>query len=300
MSIAWSGIVLLVLLLPGFLFFIGLYFPEKFTREVVERSPLGQLAGTVLIAFVVHGLLLIANGWLCGSLLPCINLHEVLAAIALDTSKTPLAVAEVAATLSADRCWIFAYVIMASAGGLLLGWGTGSLVVSGALRVLVQHRWVYDLKVEDGDVLTVAYVLSRVQHGQRHVLYRGFLKAFGLQKDGRFSYLILTGVVRYYLNLEDAKPVTSHPEDWIVIGEAIDGDRHLPPGSRPGRRRDRSYFVIDGADIANVIFDRYAFPFGSAANLDAIIAAAEQAKAASDQAAVEDDLSTDVVRRGES
>ncbi|MBK7715526.1 MAG: hypothetical protein IPI38_08890 [Gemmatimonadetes bacterium] len=66
-----------------------------------------------------------------------------------------------------------------------------------------------------------------------------------------------------------------------------------------GRRRDRSYFVIDGADVANVIFDRYAFPFSNAANLDAIIAAAEQAKAATDQAAVEDDLSTDVVRRGE-
>ena len=38
MSIAWSGIVLLVLLLPGFLFFVGLYFPEKVTRE---REALG-------------------------------------------------------------------------------------------------------------------------------------------------------------------------------------------------------------------------------------------------------------------
>lgn len=56
MSIAWGSLVLLVVLLPGVLFFVGIYWPEQFTRESEPRSPLGQLAGALLVAFVVHGL----------------------------------------------------------------------------------------------------------------------------------------------------------------------------------------------------------------------------------------------------
>lgn len=276
MSIAWSGIVLLVLLLPGFLFFIGLYFPEKFTREVVERSPLGQLAGSVLIAFVVHGVLYLLNAGLCGARLPCIDLTRVLDAIALDSAKNPDAIPSVAASLSSFPGWIFFYVLLASTLGVLAGWGTGTLVVKGPLRVLVQHRWVYDLKVDDGDVLTVAYVLSRVSHEKNHLLYRGFLKAFGLQKDGRFSYLILTNVVRYYMCLEEGKPVTTTSDKWIVIGETSGHGDAVHPGPSHGRRRDRSYFNIDGSDIANVIFDRYEFPFENAKKAEAIISRAEK------------------------
>ena len=154
MSIAWSGVVLLVLLLPGFLFFVGLYFPEKFTREVVERSPLAQLAGTVLIAFLVHGALFLFNRLACGGLLPCIDLGEVLGVISLDGAKSPDAVRMVARALSDDPGWIFGYMLVASAMGTGLGWFTGMQVVLGPFRFLAQHRWVYDLPLE-GDVMAM-------------------------------------------------------------------------------------------------------------------------------------------------
>lgn len=269
MSIAWSGVVLLVLLLPGFLFFVGLTFPEKFTREAVERSALGQLAGTVLIALLVHAALFLTNQYYCGAHVPCISTRELLAAISLDSSKTPDVLDEVSATLAADGFWILSYFILASGLGTLAGYATGTLIVTGRLRFLAQHRWIYDLKVDDTDVLVVAYILSNVAHEGRHVVYRGFLKAFGLQRDGRFSYLVLSNVVRYYLTLESGGPATSPPADWHVIGATID-DENQPLSLTGGGRRqvDRSYLVIEGEDVANVIFDRYAFPFsGSTSEL---------------------------------
>lgn len=277
MSIAWSGIVLLVLLLPGFLFFVGLYFPEKFTREAAERSPLGQLAGTVLIAFVVHSSLFLLNSAACGSVIPCIRLDEVLSAIALDSSRGPQVIQSVARSLEEDPVWIFLYVLLAGVLGTAAGWATGLSVVNGRFRFLAQHRWVYDLKVEDQDVLTVAYVLTKVNHQGRHLVYRGFLKAFGLQRDGRFSYLLLTNVVRYYLVLEETAPVTTSPRDWIVVGRGAEYDRELPGTGRPGRKRDLSYFAIEGEDISNVIFDRHVFPFVEDVRaLEGIIARVEQ------------------------
>ena len=69
MSIAWGSLVLLVVLLPGVLFFVGIYWPEQFTRETEVRSPLGQLAGALLVAFLVHGIAYGVLSSLCGSAL---------------------------------------------------------------------------------------------------------------------------------------------------------------------------------------------------------------------------------------
>ena len=52
MSIAWATVVLVVLLLPGFVFFWGFYAPNQVTRETVPGSPLDQLAGVVIFEFL--------------------------------------------------------------------------------------------------------------------------------------------------------------------------------------------------------------------------------------------------------
>lgn len=52
MSIAWATVVLVVLLTPGFAFVWGFYAPHQVTRESVPASPLGQLAGAVVLSFL--------------------------------------------------------------------------------------------------------------------------------------------------------------------------------------------------------------------------------------------------------
>lgn len=258
MSIAWGSLVLLIILLPGVLFFVGQYFPEQFTRETVERSPLGQLAGTLLVAFLVHGLLCGILQSFCGREFPCIDLAALLLTISPAPGNSRI-YQEVADGITANRWWILLYVSLTCAMGLGAGWLTGCLVSSGRLRFLAQHTWIYDLSIGQKDSFTVAYVMTHVKHEERVLLYRGFLKAFGLQQDGRFSYIVLTDAVRYYMHLDPATPRTTDKTAWRLIGETSNRrGSPVPDQQTAGRTRDRSYFVIEGEDIANAVFDRYA------------------------------------------
>ena len=116
MSIAWGSIVILVLLLPGFLFSVGLFAPERFTRETAQRSPLGQLAGVLSISLLVHGLLFLLNRAVCGGWLACIDLNAVLDAIVLEKATGP-APHTVALHLANNAGSIFLYFAISSPRG---------------------------------------------------------------------------------------------------------------------------------------------------------------------------------------
>lgn len=116
-----------------------------------------------------------------------------------------------------------------------------------------------------GDEYTVAYVLTNVRHDERVLMYRGFLKAFGLRQDGRFAYLVLTDVVRYFLFVDGESPHTTAREHWRLIGSSS-GDRAGDPVGHKfaNRRRASTYLVIEGEDVANVVFDRLEFDWDTA------------------------------------
>ena len=99
--------------------------------------------------------------------------------------------------------------------------------------------------------ITIAYALTDISHDQRHLIYRGFLKAFGISKDGKPLYLVLSGAERSYMLLHDPHPATH--AGWRIIGSSSDG---IP--ASPGPRLS-SYLVVSGDHITNVVFDRHAF-----------------------------------------
>ena len=251
MSIAWGSLVLLVVLLPGVLFFVGIYWPEQFTRESEPRSPLGQLAGALLVAFVVHGLAYATLTSACGTWLPCISLKDLFDVVNIDP-KAEGATTAAAAMLREFRWWILLYVVATGAVGTGLGAIYGSLIVSGTIRHFSRHQWIYDLSV---DGLTYAYVLSKVSHDNRIVMYKGFLRAFGLQQDGKFSYIVLSDVTRMYFTLGADAPETSEPARQKVIGASTAGTVTLPSQPAIVRKRTQSLFVIEGEDISNAVFD---------------------------------------------
>jgi hypothetical protein len=248
MTIAWGSLVLLVLLLPGFLFFLGIYWPEKFTRENEQRSPLGHLAAVLLVSVAVQGLGLAITSVICGRLIPCIDIG-----LLLDTlSPTAETRDRVAAMFRENVWWILTYQLATGAAGLVLGAVYSQLTAWGLLRRLVRHRWIYELNTEG---FTYAHVMTHVREGSRILMYKGFLVTFGLQQDGRFSYVVLRDVVRFYMDLLPDGATTSPEKQQKKIGSAA-GNRVDDPAGSAQLRKLHSYFVIEGEDVANAVFDR--------------------------------------------
>lgn len=255
MSIAWGSLVLLILLLPGLLFFVGALLPEKFTRDAEQRSPLGQLGGALLIAFFVHGVYYLALS-LASTFVAWIPRVDVAGfLIVLNASPGPNGgIAETEVMMRAHALAIFLYVLLTCAGGVGLGWAYGWLVSQRGVTHLTKHPWLYDLDTEG---YTYAHVMSNVKEGERVLMYKGFLRWAGLRVDGRFSYLILRDVTRYYMRLEKDAPVTSDPATHKVIGETASQDSD-PKLAKHTRVNAASIFFIEGEDIANAFFQRLA------------------------------------------
>lgn len=251
MSIAWGSLVLLVVLLPGVLFFVGIYLPEQFTRESEPRSPLGQLAGALLIAFAVHGFAYSVLTSLCESRFPCISIQLLLDTINIAPSAGN-ATADIDKAIHDYRWWIFSYVMATAVAGILLGALYGWLIATRRIRGSSRHNWIYSLSV---DGLTYAYVLTNVSFEDRILMYRGFLRAFGLQQDGKFSYIVLTDVARMYMRLAETGSETSGIDIQKVIGASTPGQVILPAEPTKPKKRVQSFFVIEGEDISNAVFD---------------------------------------------
>lgn len=251
MSIAWGSLVLLVVLLPGVLFFVGIYWPEQFTRETEPRSPLGQLAGALLIAFFVHGAAYAVLSSFCGGFFPCISISSLLQTINVDP-KDRNEIRAVGEMMRQFRWWILSYVLGTAGLGIILGALYGYVVAKGKFRGFSRHSWIYSLSV---DGLTYAYVLTNVSFEDRVLMYKGFLRAFGLQQDGRFSYIVLTDVTRMYMKLAPAGSETSGMELQKIIGASSPGQVILPAEPSKPKKRLQSLFVIEGEDVSNAVFD---------------------------------------------
>lgn len=251
MSLAWGSLLLLIVLLPGVLFFVGTYIPEKFTRDAADRSAIGQLAGILLVSLVVHSALFVISPLYC-AFLPCVDVDLLLRALTLDRAEPALAT-RLANNISDQRIWIALYIVVTAGTGALLGWMTGRFVVRGRLAFLVQHRWAYKLSI---DKLTTAWVMTQVREGPRVLMYRGFLRYFHLKRDGTFSYIVLENVRRGYLELTEQGPKASNGGNWPIMGQSLRAQEQQALVAR-GQRYEETLFAIEGEDIANIVFDRY-------------------------------------------
>ena len=167
MSLAWTTVVLLILLLPGFLFFVGLYSPERISRDKVQDSALGRLAGVVLISFLTHSLGFGISSFLCEQVrtIPCISMQYVFAALQLVGAKK-YSLAHLGSVFDSNLHWIFLYVISTAGLGYAAGWTAGQLILQGWLwfRTFARHGWIYDVAGahKDGELIH-AYVLTNIQ-----------------------------------------------------------------------------------------------------------------------------------------
>lgn len=272
MSLAWGSLVLLLLLLPGVLFFVGLYMPENFTRESTERSAIGQLSAVLGVSAIVHTAFVVAN-WLLATYssagapwyyavsfppvrcckVPFVDIEQVTRVIVLEASDKDGSVATVATMLGEYFKWILSYLFFSFASGVALGYAFGRWCVP-RIPGFAPHPWV--LELGQGEDLTVAYVLTHVRHEEKILAYHGFLKTFALKRDGSFAYVVLKDAVRGYMLMSKDAPEVQPLNRWRVIGAAAELVSKRP-AYQDGRRLARRYLHVEGEDVANVVFERY-------------------------------------------
>ncbi|MBC7579841.1 MAG: hypothetical protein H7312_21125 [Tardiphaga sp.] len=59
MSVVWTTVAIILLLLPGGVFFVGLASYERFSREIIRREVVSEVALATMVSIVLHSLCLV-------------------------------------------------------------------------------------------------------------------------------------------------------------------------------------------------------------------------------------------------
>lgn len=251
MTIAWSAVVVIALLLPGFSFLAGYYFPENVTKESSLISPAGQLALVVFISLFMHlGFYWLINNHLCinGTLgTKCISLPHLFSLLNIQAQETSSYFKE---SLNKDVVKIIYYFSACSFFSFILGWTAGYHVGRGILGRFTKHAWAISLNnsrnsyfSKDEELKRVtASILSKIGGDGYLVLYSGVVSDHYIKSDGIISHMVLRYPEKGILNTKSRTPALS------VRMASI-------PSARIGSDVSNSFLVITQAEISNVFFE---------------------------------------------
>ena len=146
------------------------------------------------------------------------------------------------ANLIVDRLFpVSLYILGTAAAGYLAGCVVAWEIVRGFLRFLAKHKWNYEVIQSMRTGIVTAFVMTKTAENDRVLMYKGILAEFYLTLEGTPSYVVLQNCSRYYMKFEGDSPTTTGKHDLF--------------GSSQANRKFWDYLLIDGSNIANVLFD---------------------------------------------
>jgi NADH:ubiquinone oxidoreductase subunit 5 (subunit L)/multisubunit Na+/H+ antiporter MnhA subunit len=223
MSLAWTTILIIALLLPGVFFFIGLSLKERFSREVVRSNAIGEVGLAILVALILH---LLA--------------YAAVTAVGFDLAEFigPLTTHDNAINLhSAVKIVVRGSIYTIIMGVIGFGIGLGAA----SLPVFARHKWITTVNDSMQDGIVTAYVMTTTVQNNRALMYKGVLSEFYLTLDGSLTYIILKNCSRFFMKMDGDGPTTT--AQLKLFGSAQDN------------RESWDYLFIDAKNIANVLFD---------------------------------------------
>lgn len=237
MSLAWAPLAILLLLLPGIFFFIGLASYERWSREIIRSSVVSEVAMATGIAIAVHFLslcLISAFGF---------QLSTFIAPL-VEAAEPEMRASEFVHAIAGRLVPATIYLGGTTVIGFALGVVVSISVVSGPLRRIARHQWIYDIVDvgRKGGIVT-AFVMTNIINDSKIIMYRGRVHDLFLDQNGKIAYLVLKNCSRYHMAIKD---------DELTTGRQLElfGSRQA---ARPSHVWDR--LLIDGSNIANVLFD---------------------------------------------
>ena len=257
-------------MLPGVAVLLGIAAPERYSREIVKSTAIGELALAVFAAIIIHSI--------------SILLIQIFILDPLDVLR-PLIVFETQAKVilvwplvKATLPKLAAYMVATSAGGFAAGFFLAKLIQSGFLGGFATHNWVYDVvrysKGKKG--IVTAYVMTKTVENDRALMHKGRLAEIFLREDGNISYLALKNCRRFYMKFDD---LTTTGQQLKLFETAKDGYSF----------DEWNYLMIGGDEIANVLFNKSPDIIENSEGLKALEAALQASKQPDD---VVDNLSS--------
>ena len=254
MSIAWGTILLLVFIQPGLVFLFGMYSLERYSRDLGRRSPFSELAMATMAAMLAHTLMYILASVVASLSHRLDFLGSIYGTLSqfISASDPALPPPQLAIKWLAGAT---AYLAILSLISFFVGQWTGKRIITGKLRFLAQHNWIYSLLETDQkkDLFPIAYVMTKIDHSSSNhkyiLMYKGYLQEFYISANGHISYLILQNCARYFLKIEDETPVVTDSNKLREITS-----QHAPTNATDAG--EWPYLMIEGEEIANVVFDR--------------------------------------------
>jgi hypothetical protein len=239
MSFAWAALLgVIVVVQPGFAFFVGLYASERHPRDAGQARAMVDLALAAFIAIAIHLLFYFMFVFIHAAFK-----FSIIKAVVAHTDFLSLSGSQEIFEIIRILPFAAIYVLVSSALGYILGAVVSYYIVSGSLRFLATHKWVYDLlkyqEDDDGGYITV-YVLTTIVEGAKTLMYMGYLRELYLRSDGIIANLVLYNCSRYYMVFLDDKPETTDRVPLVQYAAETDWNR----------------FVISCDHIANVFFNQ--------------------------------------------
>ena len=200
MSLAWAPIAIILLLLPGVFFFIGLASYERLSREIIRSSVISEVAMATAIAIGIHFVII--------SILSCFGfrLSEFVAPLTeYEVVPFPVLIQRIVEKLTPIILYLFASTLLGFVGGLVAAIG----VVSGPLRRIALHKWIYDIVDTDRKRgIVTAFVMTTLVSDSKIIMYKGRVHDIFLDAEGKISYLVLKNCSRYHMAFKDDQLIT--------------------------------------------------------------------------------------------
>lgn len=244
MNFAWPTILVLLSLLPGFLFLVGIYASQYVSRDMAGWKTPGQITAVVASAFLIHAIWFLGTNSLSIYLgFPDYGFSEFVAKLlALKSDVNSFTTDGVSQGVKVLGNMVILYVVFTSVMGFYAGKLLSRLVKNNAyFRFLVKHQWVYSLIDSVKKGYSRAYVLTKIEQNGEILIYEGIVEHFYIGPDGQISYLLLNEVTKYYTCSAAGDDETS---------------REVREARKIGPAKDQLF--IEGEDIANVIFSKRA------------------------------------------
>jgi hypothetical protein len=234
MSAIWTTVAVVAFLFPGVFFFIGLATYERLSREIIRSGVVSEIALATAVAVTLH--------------LITLSLLSAFTDFRLSRFVTPLvdysssAAHERIAQIAGQASQAAVYFLGTAALGFFLGVLAAVGIVSGWLRFLAKHKWIYDVVDRDrkGGIVTAFVMTKSVENGNA-LMYSGRLHDIFLSPEGKVSYVTLKNCSRFFMSFSGDAPSTGPHQNLF--------DEKNP------YKRIWDYLLIDGDNIANILFE---------------------------------------------